>query len=76
VLNLRDGLLQIVIVLLSKLHHTVLAVQSLSDHLVCLHELVDFAGQFVILVANHSDVVVHRVNFNLKIGVVLQKSAV
>jgi len=76
VLNLCDRLLQVVIVFFPELHHAVLAVQSLSDYFVRLHELVDLTSQLVILVANHSNVVVHRVDFDLKIGVVLQKSIV
>ena len=47
-----------------------LAVQSLSDSFVGLHELIEFLGQLLILVGNHSDVVVEGVDLDLQIGVV------
>jgi len=76
VVDLSDGLLQVVVVLLAEFHHAVLAVQSLPDHFVCLHELVDLAGELVVLVAHHPNVVVHRVDFHLEVSVVLQKGTV
>lgn len=74
--DLGDRLLQVVVILFSKLHDTVLSVQSLSDNFVCLNELVDLTGQFVVLVADDADVVVHRVNLDLEVGVVLEECAV
>jgi hypothetical protein len=76
VVDLSDRLLQVVVVLLAEFHHAVLAVQSLSDHFVRLHELVDLAGELVVLVANHSNMVIHRVDLYLEISVVLQKGTV
>ncbi len=67
---------QIVIVFISQLHHAALPVQSLSDNLVRLHELVDFSGELIVLMADNSDVVVHGVDLDLEIGIVLEKGAV
>ena len=46
-LRVRDtghGSLKVMVILLSELHHASLSVKSLSDDLVGLHELVDFAS--------------------------------
>lgn len=74
--NFCNRLVQIVIVLFPQLLHSALPVQSLSDHFVCLYELVDFSSELVVLVANHSDVVVHRINFNLQISIVFEQGTV
>ena len=67
---------QVVVVFLTQLAHTVLAVQSLSNYLVCLHKLVDFASELVVLVADYADVIVHGVNLDLEIGIVLEECTV
>ena len=73
VVDLGNRLLQVVVVLFAQLGNAVLPVQPLPNHLVCLDELVDLAGQLVVLVADDADVVVHRVDLDLKIGVVLEQ---
>ena len=74
--HLLDRLLQVVIILLTKLHDTVLSIEALADDFVCLHELIDFACKFVVLVADDSDMVVHRVDLDLEVGIVLKKGAI
>ena len=74
--NVRHRLLQVVVILLAELHDSIFAVETLTDHFICLYKLVDFSRQFVILVADYADVIVHRVNFHLEIGIVLKQSAV
>lgn len=74
--HLLDRLLQVVIILLTKLHDTVLPIEALTDDFVCLHELVDFTSKFVVLVADNSDMVVHGVDLNLEVGIVLKKGAI
>ena len=58
-MNLGKGLLKAVFVLFPYLLHARFAVESLPDHFVGLHKLVNFASQFVVLVAHNSDVTVH-----------------
>lgn len=74
--NFLNRLGQIVFIFISKLHHTALPVQSLSNNLVRLHELVDFSSKLIVLMADNSDVVVHGVDFDLEIGIVLEEGAV
>ena len=69
---LGHGLLEIVLVPLSEFSDSVLTVESLSDDFISLHKLVNLASELIILVGDDTDVIVHRVNFNLKVGVVLQ----
>ena len=64
------GLLQVVVVSLTDFLDTILPVESLSYHFVCLDELINLFGQLVILMAYNSNVIVHRFNFNLKVRVV------
>jgi len=71
-----DRLVQIVIVLFPQLLHSALPVQSLSDHFVCLYELVDLSSKLVVLVTDHSDVVVHGINFDLQISIVFEQGTV
>ena len=75
-MDLLNRLRQVVIVLLAKVGDTMLAIQTLSDHLVRLHKLIDLASKLVVLVANDSDMVVHRVDFDLQVCVVLQERTV
>lgn len=49
--------------------HAVLAVELRADLFVCLDKLVYLLGEFVVLVAHNSNVVVHRVNFRSQIVV-------
>ena len=58
-MDLGNRLLQVVIVPFTQLMHSILSVKSLSDHFVCLDKLVDFSGEFVVLVADDADVIVH-----------------
>lgn len=74
--NLLHRLLQVVVVLFTKLGHPVLAVKSLPDDFVCLDELVDLASEFVVLVGDDADVIVHGVDLDLEVGVVLEQGVV
>lgn len=75
-MHFLDGLRQLVVIFLADLLHSVLPVKPLSDNFICLHELVDLAGQFVVLVAHDADVVVHAVDLDLQVGVVFHKCTV
>ena len=74
--HLLNRLLQIVVILLTKLIDTVLSIETLTDHFVCLHELVDLASKFIVLVADDSDMVVHGVDLDLEVSIVFKKGAV
>lgn len=67
---------QLLIISLSNLCNSSLAIQTLTNGFICLHELVKFPGQFIILVSDDLYVVVERVNFNLQIGVVVEQGGV
>ena len=69
-------LLQVVVIFLPELHHSILAIKSLSDHFVCLDDLINLPSQLIVLMTDHSDMIVHRVDFHLEIGVVLKKCTV
>ena len=75
-MNTLHRLSQIVVVLFTQLRYTVLAIKSLTNDLVCLHELVDFASELVVLVADDANVIVHGVDLNLEVSIVLQQGAV
>lgn len=75
-MHFLNRLRQIVFIFISQFHNAALSIQSLSDNLVRLHELVDFSSELIVLVADDSDVVVHGVDFDLEIGIVLEKGAV
>ena len=74
--NFRHGLLQVVVILIAKLVDAIFPIEALADHLVSLHELVDFACEFIILVADDTDVVIHRVDLHLEVGVVLEEGVI
>ena len=74
--NFRHGLLQVVVILIAKLVDAIFPIEALADHLVSLHELVDFACEFIILVADDADVVIHRVDLHLEVGVVFEEGAI
>ena len=57
---------------MAKLVDTIFPIEALSDHFVGLHKLVNFASEFVILVADDADVVIHRVDLHLEVGVILE----
>ena len=48
----------------------------MSDGFVGLHKLVQFFGQLLVLVSDHSDVVVQRIDFDLQVRVVVQQCRV
>ena len=75
-LNVLHWLLQVVVVLLPELHDSVLAIQSLPNNFVRLHELVDFPRQFIVLVADHANVIVHGVDLYLEIGIVFKEGTI
>ena len=60
---------QLLLIALAQLCHAVLSVQLLPNFLVGSHELVDLPRQLIVLVADDPDVVVHRVNLNLHVGI-------
>ena len=74
--DICDRLLQVVVIFLAELHDPVFAIKTLSDDLVGLDKLVNFSRQFVVLVADHADVIVHRVDFHLEVGIVLEEGTV
>ena len=74
--HFSHGRLEFVLIFGPYLSDSVFAVEALSYHFVSSDELVDLAGQLIVLVGDHSDVIVHGVDFNLKVGVVLKKSLV
>ena len=74
--NFCHRLLQVVVILMAELVDAIFPIEALTDHLVCLHELVDFASEFIILVADDADVVIHRVDLHLEVGVVLEEGAI
>jgi hypothetical protein len=41
-----------------------------------MHKLVDFSGQLVVLMGHYANVIVHRVDLNLQIGIALQQHTV
>ena len=63
---------KLVIVTSSDLLNSSFSIESHPDGLVCLHELIELTGKLLILDGDDSDVVVERVNLNLKIRVVVQ----
>ena len=74
--NFRHRLLQVIVILIAKLVDAIFPIEALTDDLVCLHELVDFASEFIILVADDADVVIHRVDLHLEVWIVLEEGAV
>jgi len=56
---------------LSDLLYSRFAVQSLSDSLVGLHELVELLGQLFVLDGDYPNVIVQGVDFNLEVRVVV-----
>jgi len=60
---------QLLVVFVSQLHNTALSVQLLPDSLICSDELIDLSSQLIVLVAHNTDVIIHRVNLNLQVGV-------
>ena len=71
--DLRHRLLQLVIVPIAKLFDAILSVQPLPDDFVGLDKLVNLPGQFIILVAHNPDMVIHGLNLDLQIRIVLQQ---
>jgi hypothetical protein len=71
--DLVQGVGKLLIISLSNLLYSCFAIESLSNGFICLHKLVKFFRQLIILVSNDSDVVVEGVDFNLEVGVVVQK---
>jgi hypothetical protein len=69
-------LAQLLIILLSNLVHSGFSIQLLPNCLIGMHKLVDFSSQLIVLMGNYANVVVHRVNLNLQIGITLQKHTV
>ena len=61
---------------LSDLLNSRFAVQSLSDGLVGLHELVKFLGQLFVLDSDYPNVIVQRVDFNLEVRVIVKKCGI
>ena len=74
--NLVHRLLQVIVVLLTKLCHAVFAIQPLPDDFICLHELINFTSQLIVLVGNDADMVVHRVDLDLEVSIVLEERTV
>jgi len=72
-LNISVGGGKLLVIPCSDFVNSSLAVKSLSDCFVGLHELVEFICQLVILVGDHSDMIVQGVNLNLKVRVVVEK---
>ena len=52
------------------------SIKSHPDSLIGLHKLIELTGKLFVLDGNDSDVVVKRVNLNLEVRVVVQKSTV
>ena len=69
-------LLQVVVIFLAELHHSILAIKSLSDHFVCLDKLINLSSQLIVLMTDDSDMIVHRIDLHLEIGVVLEECTV
>ena len=72
-LNVSIGGGQLLVIPCSDFMNSSLAVKPLSNCFVGLHELVKFLCQLVILVCDHSDMIVQGVNLNLKIRIVVQQ---
>ena len=70
--NFSHRLLQVIVILMAELVDAIFPIEALADNLVSLHELVNFACEFIILVADDADVVIHRVDLHLKVGVILE----
>ena len=75
-MNFSHRLLQVVVILMAKLVDAIFPIEALSDDLVCLHKLVDLPSEFIILVADDADMIIHRVDLNLEVGVVFEEGAV
>jgi len=65
-----------VLISLSEFLDSILTVETLSDYFIGLYELINLSGKFIILVRNDADVIIHWVNLDLEIGVILKKSRV
>ena len=61
---------------MTELLDSILTIKSLSNHFISLDKLVNLSGQLIVLVGHHSDVVVHGVNLDLKVCVVLKEGRV
>lgn len=70
------GLHQLLVISRSDFLNAGLPIKPLSDGLVRLDELIKLNGQILILLCDHSDMVVELVNLNLEIGVVVEESGV
>ena len=68
--SIRGG--QLLVISCSDFVNSSLAVESLSDCFVGLHKLVEFLCQLVVLVGDHSDVVVQRIDLYLQVRVIVE----
>ena len=71
---LSHRFMKVVLISLSEFLNSVFTVKSLSDNFIGLHELVNLSSEFIVLMSDNTDVVVHGVNFNLQVCIVLKES--
>lgn len=66
-MDVNERFLDLYLVLAPELDDSVSSVESLSDHLVGLHKLVQLLGEILIVDLQNSDVVVYCVDLSLEI---------
>lgn len=75
-MNVVNWISDLLLVSLSDLLNSSFAVQSLSNGLVGLHELVQLLGQLFVLDGDYPNVIVQRIDFNLKVRIVVKKCGI
>ena len=72
-MDYADGVGQLLVVSCSDLLHSGFSVESHSDGLIGLHELVEFFRQLLVLDSDYTDVVVQGVNLHLQVRIVIEE---
>ena len=65
--------LQLLVISGSDFLYSRLAIKSLSNCFICLHKLIQFFSELLVLVSNDSNMIVERVDLYLEIRIVIQK---
>lgn len=71
-----EGLKELLFILGPQIQNSISPVESHSNSLISLYELVKLLCEVLILSTEHSDVVVESVNFYLNVGVVVKEGGV
>ena len=73
---LMHRILKLLIISGSNFLYSGFTVKSLSNGFICLNELIKFFSELLILMSNDSNMIVERVDLNLKVRIVVQESRV